>query len=331
MTRTEPSSEPATPSQLSDESQEKQRFRAASFALWTTLGLTAGKFLVAHLTSSVGVLSEGIHSSLDLLSSAVAFFTIREAIKPADREHPFGHGKIETLSSLLEALLLVPASIFIFIEAYDHWKNPEPLKQPWLAFGVMIVALAVSVIAYLHNRGAARATESRAIEVNALHFLADAATSAGVAIGIVVIYFTGAAWIDPLIGFLIGLYILYISGPQIWAAIGELTDSRLPDTEVAAIEATLKRFSSRIIDIHDLRTRKSGVSRHIEFHFTTCGKISVEEAHEIGDEMEQAVEKKFPRARVTVHADPCGIRDRNQPFTCSRSIGGVCEHRRQPE
>ncbi|RYZ70558.1 MAG: cation transporter [Proteobacteria bacterium] len=309
--------------------QESQRFRAATFALVVTLVLTVGKFLIAHITSSVGVLSEGIHSSLDLLSAAVAFFTIREAIKPADADHPFGHGKIETLSSLLEATLLVPASFFIFYESYEHWKNPTELKEPWLAFGVMVVALLVSFAAFLHNRGAAKSTESRAIEVNALHFLADAATSGGVALGIVVIYFTGLTWIDPLIGILIGLYILYLSAPQIWAAVQELADSRLPDSEIAEIEALIKTYANRIIEIHDLRTRKSGINRYIEFHLTTCGKETVEESHQVCDEMEHSIETRFPRATVSIHVEPCGNHDIDQPIQCARSIQGECEFRKK--
>ena len=315
--------------QPTDDVKLSIRTRAASISLVTALALTVGKVLAASATGSVGMFSEGIHSGLDLLSAAIAFFTIREAVKPADTDHPFGHGKIETLSSLLEALLLVIAAIFIFHEAIDGFRQPREVHQPVIAMVVIAISLGVNFAVYFHNAAAAKATESRAIEVNALHFLADAVTSLGVLIALVLIAWTGYTWIDPLVAGLVGAYILVISWGQISGAVRELTDTSLPAAEVSEIEKILGNFAPRMIGIHALRTRRSGVIRHVEFHLALCGRRSVSDSHELNDEMEEGVRDRFPGTRVTIHVEPCGHHDRDVPSVCPLAEDTVCEYRRK--
>lgn len=283
---------------------QKTRFKAASFALGATLFLTVSKLIIGLMSNSVGVLSEGIHSGLDMLSASVAFFTIREAGKPADHDHPYGHGRIETLSSFLEALLLVPAAIFILYEAYHHWVNPEPMQHTGLALGVIALSLVISFVGYLHNSKAAKKTQSSAIHLNALHFLADAVTCLGVLIGLLLIQWTGLTWIDPLVAVLIAIYIFAISWRQIRKAWEELTDTVLPADEVKKIESVLHAFVGRVIEYHDLKTRRSGVKRFVEFHLIVDGQMTVDQSHDICDEIETAIESLFDEIDVTIHVEP---------------------------
>lgn len=306
-------------------SDVEHRGAAATYALVATLLLTAMKIGVGLYTRSVGVFSEGIHSGLDLVSAAIAFFTIREAGKPADEDHPFGHGKIETLSSLVESLLLVAASIFITFEAVSHFRHPDRIENTGWAIAVIAVSLVASVVVFVHNRKAAEITESSAIEVNALHFFADAITSGGVLIALVVIAVTGWTWIDPLIALAIAVYILAISWKQVTRSISELTDKVLPPEEIARAEKILASFRPRVIEAHDLKTRKSGVHRHFSFHLLFCGKATVEESHTICDEMEAALEKEFPGCVVTIHVEPCGHPGSPIPPRCTRTTSGKCE------
>ncbi len=276
-------------------------------------------------THSVGVLSEGIHSSLDLVSALIAYYTIREAARPADYEHPFGHGKFETLSSLVEALLLIVASAFIVSEAIDHVRNPVAIEHTPYAIAVIAVSLVVSYFAYRHNDSAARATESSAIQVNALHFLADAITSAGVLFALIAIHFTGVTWIDPLVAFLIAGYILVITWRQVVNAVHELTDKTLPLDEIRKAEGILNHFKPKILEIHDLKTRRSGVHRHFDFHVLVCGVQSVKESHHVCDEMEHALMKAFPECRVSIHVEPCGHPGTSIPESCTRTMSRKCE------
>lgn len=261
------------------------------------------------MSGSVGVISEGIHSLLDLISAAVAFFTIRAAGKPADREHPFGHGKFETLSSLLESLLLLAAAAWIFYEGASHWTNPHPIQHEALAMATILISVIVSYLVYRQNIQAAQTTDSRAIHVNALHFLSDVVASLGVLVGLVVMKVTGWYWVDSLLAFGIAIYILWISARQVLESLRELADRQLPQAEVNQVEGILREFkrdySDTVIESHDLRTRKSGSSRQMDFHLLLCGEMSVNRSHELCDEAEARLQKVFPTANVTIHVEPC--------------------------
>ncbi len=270
-----------------------------------TIGLTAFKFGVAYLSGSLGVFSEAVHSLLDLISAAVSFFTVRHAIKPADDDHPFGHGKIETLSSFFEALLLFIAGVLIIIEGIHHIKNPHAIAYEEWAIAVIFVSMVVSYLMYRHNGSAARETESPALHVNALHFLSDVVASVGVLLGLILLKVTHWTIIDPMIAFGVAGYILLISFHQVKVALMELTDIQLPTSEVQEIVSLLSGFKDRTIEAHDIRTRKSGVVRHIDFHLVVCGDMTVDESHGVCDEMEAKILEKFPGSSINIHVEPC--------------------------
>lgn len=260
-------------------------------------------------SGSVGVISEGLHSLLDLISAAVAFFTIRAAGKPADHEHPFGHGKFETLSSLLESVLLAAAAAWIFYEGAAHWAHPQPIQHETLAMFTIFISVVVSYGVYRQNIQAAQISDSRAIHVNALHFLSDVVASLGVLLGLVVMKITGWYRVDSLIAFSIAIYILWISARQVLESLRELADRQLPEVEVNRVESILREFqcehSDFVIESHDLRTRKSGSSRQMDFHLLLCGEMSVNHSHQLCDEAEARLQKAFPTADVTIHVEPC--------------------------
>lgn len=314
----------------SDLQSQRTRIRAATFALGTTILLTALKVGAGIATGSVGVISEGIHSGLDLVSAAIAFFTIREAGKPADADHPFGHGKIETLSSLSESILLLVAAGFIVNEGVDRLYHPQPMENGGIAVAAIVISLLVSFFVYKHNRRAAESTDSSAIRVNALHFLADTVTATGVLGALVAIQLTGWTWIDPLVAFAIAIYIIIVSWGQVRAAIADLTDKQLPEEELTRLQGIVDSFDGKIIEAHDLKTRRSGANRHIEFHLSVCGKMSVQESHAICDEIEAAIEREFPRTLSTIHVEPCNHHEPNLCVPCERCAGGWCEYMRTP-
>ena len=292
-------------------------------ALSVTIGLTLFKVAVGIISGSIGVLSEAIHSALDLVSAAVAYFTIREAGKPADPDHPFGHGKFETLSSLLESALLLAASGFILFEAIRHIQDPQGIEHEWLAMITIAISMVVSFWAFKHNAGVAKETESSALHVNSLHFLSDVIASAGVLIGLILMKLTGWLLIDPLIAIGVGLYIAVISFSQIKRSLLELADTRLPEDEVAQIHAIIGRFRDRILDTHDIRTRRSGAMRQIDFHLVTCGLQSVRESHSICDSIEEEIVAFFAgNAHVTIHVEPC----EHENVRCREN----CPYRKQP-
>jgi cation diffusion facilitator family transporter len=260
---------------------------------------------VGYLSGSVGVISEGIHSFLDVISALVGFFSVREAGKPADPEHPFGHGKIETLSALFESLLLVVAAVLITYEGIEHLKNPQPIQYQGLAIATIFISMVLSYVVYRHNAHAAGQTDSPAIQGNALHFLSDVVASAGVLVALLILRFTGWLIIDPLVAFGVAAYILFISAKQVKASLMELADTQLPATELRMIRQILDSFGFSETEAHDLRTRKSGATRHVDFHLVLCGEMSVNDSHAVCDQMETKIGEVFPTASVNIHVEPC--------------------------
>ena len=294
----------------------KARHQAASLALWATLVLTVLKLGAAWLSHSVGVLSEAIHSALDLTSAAVSYFSIREAGKPADEKHPFGHGKIETLSSLFESLLLVVAAALIFYEGVDHLLHPQEVVHTNFAVAVMAASIGLSYYVFLNNSRVADQTESSALQVNSIHFLSDVISSVGVLVALVLLRLTDWLFIDSLIAFSVAIYILSVSLRQVQGAVSELTDTKLPEREVQQIWGLLQGFEAPSLEVHDLRTRKSGATRHIDFHLVVCGQMTVEASHSVCDQMEAKLSEAFLETSINIHVEPCEKEKSQCHLTC---------------
>ncbi len=280
--------------------------------------MTILKVGIGYVSHSVGVLSEGIHSCLDLISATLSYFTVRVAIKPADQEHPFGHGKIETLSSLFEAILLMIAAFFIIYEGTQQVFDPKPIQYQNMSILIMFISAVASVFAYRHNALVAKQTESSALHVNALHFLADAMTSAGILIGLVLLQITHWPLIDPLMAFVVAIYILIISIPQIKNALLELSDFQLPHAEIQMVQSILNNWKSGVIEAHDLRTRKSGATRHMDFHLVVCRHLTVENSHTVCDELESKIKQNLAGASITIHVEPCAHATPQCQTTCTK-------------
>jgi cation diffusion facilitator family transporter len=169
----------------------------------------------------------------------------------------------------------------------------------------MIFSLGVSYVIYRHNASAASETESSALHVNALHFLSDVIAGLGVLIGLVILKFTGWLLIDPIIAFAVAAYILIISAKQVKVALQELSDTQLPGYEIQAIRNLMTGFHEKMIEAHELRTRKSGATRHIDFHLVVCGQMTVEASHSVCDQLESKITGLFPQASVNIHVEPC--------------------------
>jgi len=294
----------------------KARERATRLALSVSFGLTVLKFGAAKLSDSVGVMSEGVHSSLDVISAAMAFYTVRHAVKPADEDHPFGHGKFETISALFESLLLILAAVLIIYEGVHRLLHPEPLVNPWISVAVMAISLLASYGVYRNNHRVAASEHSMALEANALHFLTDIVTSLAVLVGLLVIHWTGIIWIDPVLALMVGMYIVKMTIAQVRTALLELTDVHLPEEELQKIRDLIGLSRTQFVDMHDLRTRRSGAERHIDFHMNVCGSTSVEESHRVCDEIEARIQAEFPGTSVTIHVEPCSPDDHHCKAKC---------------
>ncbi len=265
--------------------------------------LTCIKLTAAFLSDATSVFSEAIHALLDCVSALIAFLTLRHAAKPADAEHPFGHEKIETLASLSESLLLVGAASFIVYESIHDFAHPRTLQNLPLTCFFLVLSGAISWRASSMQQKVADSTGSNAIAVNALHFFSDALASGALFLGMTAIALTHISWIDPLLALCVACYILAGAYSHIKEAIYDLGDWGLPAQELAQIQSLL--HTHKAIGIRDLRTRRSGRMRHIDFRLIVCGSMTVQESHDVCDELEKRIQSQTPNSSVTIHVEPC--------------------------
>ncbi len=215
------------------------------------------KIVVGIITGSVAILSEAIHSFLDLIAAFIAFISVRISKKPADTGHPYGHGKVENLSGTIETILIFAAGIWMIYECVQKLVNPAPVHLPVLGIVVMLAGALINLIVSKFVKREAEKVNSVAMKSNALHLLTDVYTSLGVAASLLVVTITEWYILDPIIGMVLAMYIIYEAFKLMKEAFPPLIDTRLSEEEEKTILKIIETFQQEFIEIHDFRTRRS--------------------------------------------------------------------------
>jgi cation diffusion facilitator family transporter len=260
------------------------------------------KLAVGLISGSVSIISEAIHSSMDLLAAIIAYFSVRVSDNPPDSRHPYGHGKVENISGVIEALLIFVAAIWIIAEATKKLLGGE-IELDAIGWGsaVMIISAIVNAIVSHRLYKVAKETNSVALEADALHLKTDVYTSLGVASGLGLILLTGINWLDPVVAILVALFIIRESYELLKRAFTPLLDTAWSDSEITALEATLSGLE---VKYHDLRTRIAGNYRFIDIHVEIPGDVSVGNAHKYCDTIEDELKGIYENLVVTIHVEP---------------------------
>lgn len=272
------------------------RLSIASNTLLIGLKLTVGL-----LSGSVSIISEAIHSLMDLVAAVIAFFAVRVSDIPADERHPYGHGKFENVSGVIEALLIVGAAVWIVVEAIHKIENPGEPEFVLLGATVMLVSAVVNFFVSRKLYKVAKETDSVALEADALHLKTDVYTSLGVGLGLILLWITGIPLIDPIIAILVALLILWESFQLLKKAFTPLLDVSLDESEVSRINEIL---AARNLKYHDLKTRKAGNYRFVEFHLELPAGMVLAEVHRHCDDIEEILKIQFEHLTVTIHVEP---------------------------
>lgn len=280
-----------------------KKVNVARLSIFSNTTLIVFKVIAGILSGSVSIISEAIHSLMDLLASVVAFFSVRISDTPADKNHPYGHGKFENISGVVEALLIFVAAFWIIYEAVKKIVHPEPVESIGIGLVVMIVAAVVNTIVSRKLYRVARETGSVALEADALHLKTDVYTSAGVAAGLFLLWITDFHLIDPIIAIFVALLILRESFELFNRAYSPLLDSALPAKEVEQIAAIIRSHCTDRMSFHNLRSRKAGNFRYIDFHLNLDPSLTVGEAHAICDQIEENIKQLIPQTEVTIHVE----------------------------
>lgn len=288
-----------------DTVMNREKIKAARWSIISNTSLVVMKLVIGFLMGSVSVLSEAIHSGLDLLASIVAFYAVGKAGKPADERHPYGHGKWENVSGVVEALLILAAALYILYEAGIRLTSGAQIGHLGLGTAVMAVSAVVNwfMSAYLFR--VAKKTRSIALDADAWHLRADVYTSVGVLAGLVAIYVTGITLLDSVVAIGVALLIAKSSIELTIKAMRDIFDERLPAEDEEKIREILSRHEGECIGFHRLRSRKSGSLRFIDLHLVVPRSWSIEQAHSLGDAIEKEIMEELPGTQVIIHIDPC--------------------------
>jgi len=260
------------------------------------------KMAVGLISGSVSIISEAIHSSMDLVAAIIAFLSVRVSDNPPDSRHPYGHGKIENISGVIEALLIFIAAIWIIVEAAKKLAG-EKIVIDSIALGsiVMLISAIVNIIVSRRLYKVARATNSVALEADALHLKTDVYTSLGVSAGLGLILITGINWLDPIIAILVALFIIKKSYILLKKAFTPLLDTAWSELEIEELETRLNNLE---VNYHNLRTRVAGNYRFIDIHIQIPEDVSVGKAHKYCDKIENELTKVYENLTVTIHVEP---------------------------
>lgn len=288
--------------------------RSASVASVTVaLILVAIKSWAWFATGSVALLGSLADSALDLLASTMTFFAVRFALEPADREHRFGHGKLEAIAGLVQSVIITASAAYVAFEAIKRLLSPEQVEAAIAGIVVMLVSLVLTVALVVFQRFVVKQTNSLAIGADALHYKADVLTNVAVLAAIAASSGLGWYLADPILGLIVAIVILISVRAIVVQAMDILLDRELPGDLRADIVEIAKRHTD-VLGVHDLRTRSSGAHRFIQFHLELPPQLSLARAHEISDDVEAALLARFPNAEIIIHADPYGLDEPQDAF-----------------
>ena len=279
--------------------------RAAVASVSVSAFLVAIKTFAYFASHSVAMLASLADSALDLFTSSLTLFAIHHALTPADDEHRFGHGKAEPLAGLAQAAFITASALFLVIQAVNRILAPEPLDNSIPALLVMCVAIAFAIGLILYERNVVARTGSVALDADQRHYVGDLATNVGVVLALILTVYVGWTLADPLIA-------MAVAGVMTWTAWGvgrtsldQLMDHELPQEDRDRI-AHIVRGHGSVRSLHDLKTRKAGLSVFIQVHLELDPQMKLTEAHAISDEVERDLMAAFPGAEVIIHQDPAG-------------------------
>jgi cation diffusion facilitator family transporter len=283
--------------------------RWALVSIVAALATLALKFGAYGLTGSVGLLSDAVESSVNLLAAFTALFALWYATQPVDRSHNYGHQKIELFASAIEGVLILVAAGAIGWYAVERLLDPRPLESIGVGSVITLVATAVNfVVARLLLRVAAQ-HDSIVLAADGRHLMTDVWTSLGVLVGILLVRATGIEQLDPLVALLVAVNIVRTGLALVRTGFNGLMDRALPPVEVTAVRKAIEDELEPTTTYHALRTRRAGSRRFVDLHLLVPGRISVAQGHELANRIERAVEAVLPGAETTVHLEP--VEDRN--------------------
>ena len=291
-----------------------RKSRAAGLSIVSNSVLILLKVAAGVLTGSIALITEAIHSAVDLVASVVAYFSVRKAEEPADEDHLYGHAKVENLAAALEGVLIVLGAAVIIFESVRRLGDPPHLES--LGIGIAVIALSVvvnlAVSTWLYRQ--AHATESPALEGDAAHLRTDALTSMGVLVGLILVQATGVDILDPIVALVVACAIIFSGVRIVTRSSRVLVDEALPADELEQIrQAIASNGAVEIQGFHKLRARRAGSHRYIDLHVQFKSGTTLERAHALSHDLSESIRAHVRGADVLIHLEPEDTSVRDAP------------------
>ena len=285
---------------------------ATNFAMSLAFFLVIIKIVAYFITNSLSILSSFIDSSTDLISSFINFLAIKYSLMPADHEHSYGHGKAEPIAGLAQALIIIIMALFLLFNAFQRFGQPVEVIKSLVGIIVMVISLLSTLLLVSFQSFVIRQTNSIVIKADALHYKGDILINLSVIFTLIFVNYYNFLWLDSVLAILISFYLIFNSGLIILSSYNELMDSELPDLERKKI-LNIVLSHPEILEVHDLRTRSSGIQNFIQMHIVLDSNISLMDAHKISDTVENLILKDYPNTDIIIHQDPSGIIEDHKP------------------
>lgn len=287
----------------------KQVRRASIFAICTAFLLVIVKGLAWWKTGSVSMLASITDSLLDLLSSFTSMMILRFALMPADDNHSFGHGKAESLASLVQGAFISGSAVFLLLQGIYHVDAPQVLTHSSLGIGVTLFSIFATLVLVLYQTLTIRVTQSPAIKADRLHYQTDLLMNIAILVSLI-LGNLGFIYADAIFAIMIAVYILCNALKMLFEATQLLLDVALPEEEILQIMAITRHLAQKekaIIGLHDLKTRRSGGIRCIQLHLELADELSFVKAHSLTDRLERELAQAFPMSDIMIHSEPASV------------------------
>ncbi|WP_158782260.1 CDF family cation-efflux transporter FieF [Pantoea sp. BAV 3049] len=285
--------------------------RAALAATTLASLLLLVKIFAWWYTGSVSLLAALVDSLVDIAASLTNLFVVRYSLQPADEEHTFGHGKAESLAALAQSMFISGSALFLFLTGLQHMATPNEMRAPLVGIVVTLIALFSTMVLVTFQRWVVRRTRSQAVRADMLHYQSDVIMNGAILLALALSWY-GFKRADALFALGIGVYILYSALRMGYDAVQSLLDRALPEEDQQEIMTIVSSWPG-VQGAHDIRTRQSGPTRFIQLHLELDDHLPLFKAHQIAEEVEQALLKGFPGADITIHQDPCSVVPEQRP------------------